>query len=437
MTHQLTAEMAAQIKHGSTAPDAYRPEKSALSGRSLPALPRESDDSEKKADPSMKILKILENKEASTSPMPEKQSRGTNGALQSSDTSSAEKKKPPPKPKKRRKVKESADQASRNAVPDSVNPSKESKPESPPPTPPPKMDVSIPAAGASTDSGTSSRHSSSQPSSSSEKEAESEGSRTELLPPIQDLIDRSKSESEAAAAEAQMHLSRVRQRISELLDDAFAMAGGKRLYGSLRSKKIEPTAEVLPRFGSFRSQSATGGELATAKHPGSTSIERRPISEGGQRLLGVLTDEGQLITHPTPKLVWDQEGYPPQGIERPLGTEMVEARNRSINLFPFQPQRIHQLPALPSSSSLPLLDTLPESRPDVSPTHALREAASELSLPLSARMNPATGNQYDELDVVSALRNGEPVEALIQAIKDELQRFAGSLPGAEEGESNA
>ncbi|GBM96577.1 hypothetical protein AVEN_56571-1 [Araneus ventricosus] len=253
--------------------------------------------------------------------------------------------------------------------------------------------------------------------------------------------ERSKSESEAAAAEAQMHLSRVRQRISELLDDAFALAGGRRLYGSLRSKKIEPTTEVLPRFGSFRSQSATGGELTIAKRQGSISIERRPISEGGQRLLGVLTDEGQLITHPPPKLVWDQdEGYPVQGIERPLGTEMVEARNRNINLFPFQPQRIHQLPALPSASSLPLLDTLPESRQDaagVSPTHALREAASELYLPLSASMNPATGDQYDELDVVSALRNGEPVEALIQAIKDELQRFAGSLPGAEDGESNA
>ncbi|GBN28992.1 hypothetical protein AVEN_258335-1 [Araneus ventricosus] len=373
--------------------------------------------------------------------MPGKQSRGTNGALQSSDTSSAEKKKPPPKPKKRRKVKESGDQASRNALPDSVDPSKESKPESPPPTPPPKRDVSIPAAGHSPDSGTSSRQPSSQPSSSSEKEAESEGSNTELLPPIQDLIERSKSESEAAAAEAQMHLSRVRQRISELLDDAFALAGGRRLYGSLRSKKIEPTTEVLPRFGSFRSQSATGGELTIAKRQGSISIDRRPISEGGQRLLGVLTDEGQLITHPPPKLVWDQdEGYPLQDIERPLGTEMVEARNRNINLFPFQPQRIHQLPALPSASSLPLLDTLPESRQDaagVSPTHALREAASELYLPLSASMNPATGDQYDELDVVSALRNGEPVEALIQAIKDELQRFAGSLPGAEDGESNA
>ncbi|XP_055947303.1 mucin-3A-like [Argiope bruennichi] len=440
MTHQLTAEMAAQIKHGSTAPDAYFPEKSTLSGRSLPALPRESEDSEKKADTSMKMLKILENKEASTSPLPGKQFGGPNGALQSSDTSSSEKKKPPAKPKKRRKVKDSGDQASRNAVTDSVEPAKESKLESPPPTPPPKRDMSIPFADHSPDAGASSRHPSTQPNSSSEKEAESEGSHAELLPPIQDLIERSKTESEAAAAEAQMHLSRVRQRISELLDDAFALAGGRRLYGSLRSKKIEPATEVLPRFGSFRSRSATGGELTTVKRQGNIT-EQRPISEGGQKLLGVLTDEGQLITHPPPKLVWERdERYSLQNIERPLGNEMVEARNRNINLFPFQPQRIQQLPALPSSSSLPLLDTLLESGQDaagITPTRVLREAASELYLPFSAKMNSATGDQYDELDVVNALRNGEPVEALIQAIKDELQRFAGSLPGTEDGESNA
>ncbi|GFQ77656.1 uncharacterized protein TNCT_94731 [Trichonephila clavata] len=62
MTHQLTSEMAAQIKHGSTAPDAYLAAKSAHSRRSLPTLPRDSDDMEVK-DPAMKILKILENKE--------------------------------------------------------------------------------------------------------------------------------------------------------------------------------------------------------------------------------------------------------------------------------------------------------------------------------------------------------------------------------------
>ncbi|GIY24170.1 uncharacterized protein CDAR_300611 [Caerostris darwini] len=441
MTHQLTSEMAAQIKHGSTAPDTYLAEKSGH--RSLPTLPRESN--EKKPEASMKILKILENKEASTSPMPGKHSKKTNAAVQqSSDSSSAEKKKPP-KPKKRRKVKDSVDQASKNVITDSVDSTRDIQPESPPPTPPPKRDVSIPSADKrqSPDSGTSSRHHS-QPSSSSEKgteEPESEGSNTELLPPIQDLIERSKSESEAAAAETQVHLSRVRQRITELLDDAFAMAGGRRLYGSLRSKKIEPTTEVFPRFGSFRSQSAAGGEFALSRHPGGISIERRPISEGGQRILGVLTDEGQLITHPPPKLVWEQdEGYPVQAINRHFGNEMVEARNRNINLFPFNPQRIHQLPALPSSSSLPFLDTLPESRQDtamISPISILREAASELYLPHSARMNPAIDGQYDELDVVSALRNGEPVEALIQAIKDELQRFAGSLPGTNDGESNA
>ncbi|GFT07188.1 uncharacterized protein NPIL_178991 [Nephila pilipes] len=439
MTHQLTSEMAAQIKHGSTAPEAYLAEKSAHSRRSLPTLPRDSDDMEKK-DPAMKMLKILENKEASTSPMPGKQSRGTNGAMQSSETTSSTiEKKKPPKPKKRRKVKDSVDQASKNVITDS----KKLPPESPPPTPPPKGDVSIPSAESrpSPDSGTSSRHPSSQPSSPSEKgteENESEGSNVELLPPVQEMIDRSKSESEAAAAETQMHLSRVRQRISELLDDAFALAGGRRLYGSLRSKKIEPAADVFPRYGSFRSHSAAEGDFAFAKHPGRISIERRPISEGGQRLLGVITDEGQLITHPPPKLVWDQDqGYSLQVIERPIATEVVEARNRNINLFPFQPQRIHQLPALPSSSSLPLLDTLPEGCQDLALGSPIREAASELYLPHSARMNPATADQYDELDVVSALRNDEPVEALIQAIKDELQRFAGSLPGANDSESNA
>ncbi|GFR18752.1 uncharacterized protein TNCT_147621 [Trichonephila clavata] len=361
--------------------------------------------------------------------------------MQSSETTSSSiEKKKPPKPKKRRKVKDSVDQASKKVIPDSTDATKKLPPESPPPTPPPKGDVSIPSAESrpSPDSGTSSRHPSSQPSEKGSEENESEGSNVELLPPVQDLIDQSKSESEAAAAETQMHLSRVRQRISELLDDAFALAGGRRLYGSLRSKKIEPATDIFPRCGSFRSHSATEGEFAFAKHPSSISIERRPISEGGQRLLGVITDEGQLITHPPPKLVWDQDqGYSLQVIERPIATEVVEARNRNINLFPFQPQRIHQLPALPSSSSLPLLDTLPEGRQDPAVGSPIREAASELHLPHSTRMNPAAADQYDELDVVSALRNDEPVEALIQAIKDELQKFAGSLPGANDSESNA
>ncbi|GFX11595.1 uncharacterized protein TNCV_5141701 [Trichonephila clavipes] len=124
-------------------------------------------------------------------------------------------------------------------------------------------------------------HSSSQPSSPSEKgteENESEGSNVELLSPVQDLIDQSKSESEAAAAETQMHLSRVRQRISELLDDAFALAGGRRLYGSLRSKKIEPATDIFPRYGSFRSHSATEGEFAFAN--ASSSKVRKCVSDG-------------------------------------------------------------------------------------------------------------------------------------------------------------
>ncbi|KAF8797309.1 hypothetical protein HNY73_001589 [Argiope bruennichi] len=383
MTHQLTAEMAAQIKHGSTAPDAYFPEKSTLSGRSLPALPRESEDSEKKADTSMKMLKILENKEASTSPLPGKQFGGPNGALQSSDTSSSEKKKPPAKPKKRRKVKDSGDQASRRE----------------------EMQEFIIDMKKQTAPGY-------------------DGRTVEFIEEVY----------VQASADDVTILMRSKTSFH------FAPMSTVIMKNILRSKKIEPATEVLPRFGSFRSRSATGGELTTVKRQGNIT-EQRPISEGGQKLLGVLTDEGQLITHPPPKLVWERdERYSLQNIERPLGNEMVEARNRNINLFPFQPQRIQQLPALPSSSSLPLLDTLLESGQDaagITPTRVLREAASELYLPFSAKLNSATGDQYDELDVVNALRNGEPVEALIQAIKDELQRFAGSLPGTEDGESNA
>ncbi|GFX11599.1 uncharacterized protein TNCV_5141741 [Trichonephila clavipes] len=159
MTHQLTSEMAAQMKHGSTAPDTYLAEKSAHSRRSLPTLPRDSEDREKK-DPAMKILKILENKEASTSPIPGKQSRGTDGAMQSSETTSSTiEKKKPPKPKKRRKVKDSVEQASKKVIPDSTDAARKLPPESPPPTPPPKGDVSIPSAESrpSPDSGTSSR----------------------------------------------------------------------------------------------------------------------------------------------------------------------------------------------------------------------------------------------------------------------------------------
>lgn len=110
--------------------------------------------------------------------------------------------------------------------------------------------------------------------------------------------------------------------------------------------------------------------------------------------------------------------HPTLEVERPL-SEVIEACNQNLSFVPFHP------PQLPSSASLPLLDT--EACPS-SAVSLLREAASEAYLPHSSGIHPAAADQYDEIDVVSALRNGEPVEALIQAIKEELQKFSSSLP---------
>ncbi|KFM70633.1 hypothetical protein X975_17816, partial [Stegodyphus mimosarum] len=109
-------------------------------------------------------------------------------------------------------------------------------------------------------------------------------------------------------------------------------------------------------------------------------------------------------------------------IDRPVG-EITEARNRHLNFFPFHQQNVRHLPSVSTSSSLSVLDTLHETLqdtviPSASAINLLREAASELYLAHSPRINPAVVDQYDEIDVVSALRNGEPVATLIQAIKD-------------------
>ncbi|KAG8185998.1 hypothetical protein JTE90_027668 [Oedothorax gibbosus] len=445
MTHQLTTEMAAQMKHGSSAADAYLADKA----RSLPTLPR---DERRTDEQSMKILKILENKDASTSPVA---GRSTREETQENDTSSLEKTKKSPKPKRRRKIKDSQEQRAKGSK--SVHPLENVQPESPPPTPPPKRDVSIPTSDSrqSYNSETSSRLVSTQPSSPSEKSAGSEGSQIGLLPTTRDLSDNRDVES-PAAVETQQHLSRVRQRIGELLDDAFALAGGRKLYGSLRSKKIEPTADSLSRFGSFRSRSAVAGEY-TLTHPRGGIIERRPVTEGGQRLLGVITDEGQLITHPVPKPVWDHEEE--ESIPSPDTHEVVEAHN--FNLFPLQSPKtqptlstIPQPVDYPYSAANQLLreaqgpspataeSLLRESENPAQPRGQSSTAAElllrESELRVAARVNSAVADDYDEIDVVGSLRsNGEPVEALVRAIKEELQRFSGSLPGANNGESHA
>ncbi|GIX76471.1 uncharacterized protein CEXT_607811 [Caerostris extrusa] len=74
--------------------------------------------------------------------------------------------------------------------------------------------------------------------------------------------------------------------------------------------------------------------------------------------------KGSSSLHPPPKLVWEQdEGYPVQAINRHFGNEMVEARKQKyIKPLSLQSSKFTQLPVLPSSSSLPFLDTLPESR---------------------------------------------------------------------------
>lgn len=124
-----------------------------------------------------------------------------------------------------------------------------------------------------------------------------------------------------------------------------------------------------------------------------------------------------------------------------LNKEITEAHNKHINFFPYQQQSKLQEVSASSTSSLPLLDTQ-ESHIDLtasstlSTINVLREAASEVYLAHSSRIHPAVADQYDEIDVVSALRDGEPVAALIQAIKDELQRFSGSLD-EHNNESNA
>ncbi|KFM70634.1 hypothetical protein X975_17817, partial [Stegodyphus mimosarum] len=258
MAHHLTTEMATQMKQGSAAHELYYPEKRAPSGRSLPALPikgsPEDEPSARGYEKSMKILKILENKDAATSPIPGKHSRG----MRDTDESPLEKKKQP-KPKKRRKSKESLDQRTEEKKSSSLRPVPSL------PKPSSKMEVSdAQKETESPDSGTSSRQFSSPPSSDKGgEETGSDGSNAELLPPLQDLISRSKSECEAATAETHLHLSRVRQRISDLLDDAFALAGGRKLYGSLRSKKIDPATDIFPRFASMRSQSATEEQIAS------------------------------------------------------------------------------------------------------------------------------------------------------------------------------
>lgn len=67
----------------------------------------------------------------------------------------------------------------------------------------------------------------------------------------------------------------------------------------------------------------------------------------------------------------------------------------------------------------------------------LREAASDIYPAHSSKIHPAAINRYDETDLMNELKEDEPVVELIQAIKDELQKFSGSMHGTHDNESNA
>ncbi|XP_054713195.1 uncharacterized protein LOC129222689 [Uloborus diversus] len=322
------------------------------------------------------------------------------------------------KPRKRRKLKQEVKIASDEQTSELL-----------PVVPPKKFPSKHGRKEDSAESSTSWKPESSTPpvasSGKSSEEPTSDGSNTELLPPIEDLLDKKKAESAAAEAETQMQLSRVRQRIADLLDDAFAMAGGRKITGSMRNKRVDPATNVFPQFGNLRSKSAAEADYLEKYE--NDSIETRPQSEGGQRIFGALTEEGQLITRPLPKLVWEEGELPPMSVDRPLG-EITEAHNHQcIHFFSFHhPHQRSQLVSPPQARDA----TSPrELIPEVPAPFYLNQSDPELHLALSPGIHPAAIDQYDEIDVVGSLRDGgENVAVLLRAIKEELQRF-GSLPG--------
>lgn len=88
------------------------------------------------------------------------------------------------------------------------------------------------------------------------------------------------------------------------------------------------------------------------------------------------------------------------------------------------------------SSSQPTSDMQRKSQVDItnsaqSTISVLREVAH------SSKIHPTAIDQYDEIDLVSQLKEEEPVVELIQAIKDELQKFSGSMHETHNNESNA
>ncbi|XP_076335648.1 uncharacterized protein LOC143238900 [Tachypleus tridentatus] len=296
------------------------------------------------------------------------------------------------------------------------------------------------------------------------------------------------SDTDVDTVNKELQLNTVRRKVSQLLDDAFFLAAPKRLYSSLRCKKISPTVHGTSRSTSIRSRSATS-QLENDTSTGvflPDQVSSRPMSAPPT---SDIHQEPETVSVPPhkqppakPKVVWsiykagdevtelkntlkkeynlkrskasenltkvsDDERFHGRPVSAMTNTQSfskfgpisapstsygafessASSLHDSFNSFPCnqRPRLFQQRTHAPkASTSCPVLDILHED-PEYTTIGRFR---STVELHTQQR-GTTPDDDYDEIDTVNAIRIREPALSVIQAIKDELRKFNSSLTG--------
>lgn len=260
------------------------------------------------------------------------------------------------------------------------------------------------------------------------------------------------SDTDAERAEAELQLSKMRQKIGDLLDDAFSFTGPKRVYSSFRNKQVLPTTSAFQRWTSLRSPNRHEFLKSETDLKSIESLpDDKPAKASHQPLFIDLPPHKQPPTKP--RVVWSiyKVGDEVSALENELKQKELEETvhpEMSEKLFEhqkFPPVCITQTQPISSSCLIH-----PSYRPVSAPN--MFQAINIPNLPyametkyksqLSKSVFPVVdvhpyhppyqterlGDKRDEIDTATVLKFRQPAQSVIQAIRDELKKFNTSFP---------
>ncbi|XP_023244285.1 uncharacterized protein LOC111642219 [Centruroides sculpturatus] len=258
------------------------------------------------------------------------------------------------------------------------------------------------------------------------------------------------SDTDADRVEAEMHLGKVRQKIGDLLDDAFAFTGPKRIYSSFRNKQVLPESNNFQRWTSLRSPNR---HQYLTTHPNAKSLESLPDDKHAEiSYQPLFTDMPPHKQPPTkPRVVWSIYKV---GEEISEPAKELQEQELEHSPHPVIPEKLFEHRTYPTISVSQAQPLSPSSlvHPSFRPFSAPIIATSAVNLPYATqtrfKSQPSKsiipmvdvhpyrapykterlGNKRDEIDTATVLKFRQPAQSVIQAIRDELKKFNTSFP---------